>query len=668
MPSSRQNSIENEHDYILSCGRPSRCCAQTEENSDSECLYVENDSIPFGITLIPGSGQLSEFPETIEDESYNRNNIYKCFEINDVCPKEFPAINICVRDCAEFSAIAHINFLNGDLVIGDPEAHIDGSDLLRVLPAPSNEILDIMPNLLGINGSLYIVGTQYKKITGFENLAYVTGSIVIVNNRSLDVIPTFPKLINVGGQIIKFPHCFGENESDNVDKTKDNDTSDARCAKGAIIIANNKSLKKISGFEEIRQVKDGIFISNNNCLTHICGFIHLYRTDRIVINGNTVLTKIIGFCYIDTINIGLFVLNNNIGGKVDLQIGAFGKLETVGNVIIVGNGSLRNIKLESLRIAGDFIIRCNNHLEEIISSVEFATNIFIEKNKSLVEIKFPSLREINDLLSISGNKSIRILSTFDEIRKIGGGIIIAENQQLGKIRGFNKLKFIGSKCVSCKDYVKNDICNDCGCVGDVYFNWKSIKRLCDCTIVDDFCISVFDESKFTCEYNLSSSFFKLLCNSHNPCGKKPKCINFPTIISYSIVIFRNQRLKSIGGFNSLKHINSNIYIIDNSTLHTIHSFVNLVFALDIWIRNNPGLKFIIGFSELKAIRDFVIRESPCLNKFEGASDTNFAFNKLCFAQKIATETKSVESIKYPPRSIPTVLGYTIYHTYDPCHE
>ena len=671
------------------------CCPtyQAQVNparGDTECLYIQNDSEPFGITIIPGSGQLTEFPETLDGEPYERNNIYKCFQLNDLCPKEFPPVNICIRDCTEFAAIAHINFINGDLVIGDPESRIESSDLLRVLPAPSNEILDIFPNLLGINGSLYIVGTHYKKITGFENLAYVTGSIIIANNPNLNVIPTFPKLLNIGGQVIKLPDCYDDNNG----KTKDDDMSNPKCAKGVIIISNNKSLKTISGFEEIRQIKDGIFISDNRCLTHICGFIHLYRTDRIVINANPVLTKVIGFCYIDTINIGLYVLNNNINGKFDLVIGAFGKLETVGDLIIIGNSSFRSFKLESLRISGDFIVRCNNHLEEIVISVEFTTNIYIEKNKSLSAIHFPTLREINDSISICDNASLGILNSFDELKRIGGGIIISENQQLCKIKGFNKLKSIGSKCISCRSNIENDtdndwdqrsqhnlpLCgqgcswqshcqharrqgNDCRCVGDILYNWKSIKRLCDCTIVDDFCIDVFDASKFICEYNFDGELFKLLRNPHRSCGKKFKCETYPTLVSYSLIIFRNQRLIAIGGLNSLKHVNSNIYIIDNSTLHTIHSFVHLVFALDIWIRNNPGLKFIIGFSGLIAVRDFVIRESPCLINFSGTKKV--AFEKLAFAQKIATETKSVKSIKYPSRAIPTVLGYTLYHTYDP---
>src|SRR5690606_34243127 len=146
----------------------------------------------------------------------------------------------------------------------------------------------------------------------------------------------------------------------------EDDIDDPRCGRGAIIIANNSSIKKIAGFEALRQVKDGIFIADNPCLQQICGFIHLYRTDRIVIKSNPRLSKLVGFCYIDTINIGLYILDNNFENELDFVIGAFSMLETAGRIVILGNRSLKVLKLDSLQIVpNEFIVRSNDSLLEL---------------------------------------------------------------------------------------------------------------------------------------------------------------------------------------------------------------------------------------------------------------------------------------------------------------
>jgi len=136
---------------------------------------------------------------------------------------------------------------------------------------------------------------------------------------------------------------------------------------------------------------------------------------------------------------------------------------------------------------------------------------------------------------------------------------------------------------------------------------------------------------------------------------RDQCI--PDTLSYSIIIFRNQKLKAIGGFCNLKHVESNIYIIYNAVLHTINAFGQLAYALDIWIRNNPQLKYIISFANLLSIRDFIVYESLCL------IDLN-SIKSLEFAQNIAIEAKTSKSVKYPRNPIPSVLGYTLYYSYD----
>lgn len=634
-------------------------------------------------------------------------NFLECVRNADICPKAFPPTNICINNCTEFSAISKINFINGDLIVGDcdPTTFVNVG-ISQALPTPIHDVVDIFPNLLGINGTLYIVGTQYKRIIGFSKLRFVTGSIIIVNNPNLIIIPTFPSLLNVGGQIITIPtehqHCpqpgFSEVTGQvlsnpailcdvlnptiyelDVDSTNCNKSSEQSpchnvdcdnltnqvCGRSAIIIGNNCSLRKIIGFEALRQVKDGIFISDNHCLEQIYGFIHLYRTDRLVISGNCRLIKIVGFCYIDTINQGLYIINNNDEAEFDLAIGAFVTLETAGKVVVEGNKSLKVFKLDALRIVvNDFIVRLNDGLEELSSSLCFVGELFVENNKKLSSIKFQYLEEVNQSLNINANCSLLILDIFNELRRVNNGITISENKQLTELKGFNKLKYIGSACKSndkkCEQIViihKNNGCDSFSYVPCVNINWASITRGCECEICDNFSVDIFDKVWPSNVYQLPDEFFKSVCKTNNVCGDNFECDDsVPNKVSFSLIIYGNQRLRVIGGFNNLKHCNSNIYIVNNSTLHTINTFGQLAFALDVWIRNNRMLKYVIGLNNLLLVRDLVIYEAVHLNDFNN-------IKSLEFAQDIAIEAKTIRSVKYPKNPIPTVLGYTLYYSY-----
>ncbi len=653
-------SCRNDSEPVFHCIDAAKLCAG---GCDSECSLYSNQSFPFGITIIPGSGKLTEFP--LSNENLNcledGGNFLDCIRNADLCPRAYPPTNICIRDSTEFAAISQVNFINGDLIIGDPEIPIGNAGILQILPLPGNDLLNIFPNLLGINGSLYIVGTQYRRITGFDRLRFVTGSIVIVNNPNLISIPTFASLLTAAGLVNLFPPVSGSIPMDNnsFGVQSHEDSTDPRCGRGAIIIANNASLRKITGFEALRQVKDGIFIANNACLSHICGFIHLYRTDRIVIKSNPKLSKIIGFCYTDTINIGLYILDNNLDGEYDLTINSFAALETAGRIVIIGNNGLKVFKLDALRIVvNEFIVRSNNHLEELSSSVQFVNDLYIENNRTLRVIKLSCLYEVNFTLNINGNCSLLCLETFDELRRVGHGIIISDNKQLVELRGFNKLKYIGSNCVTRPLEQQPNPCNGCGCVTGIVFDWTSIVRLPDCSILDPFVVNFFDDSRSSCAYVLPIEFFRLVCNPINTnCSELVVDQEIPDTLSYSIIIFRNQRLKAIGGFCNLKHVESNIYIIDNAVLHTINAFGQLAYALDIWIRNNTSLKYIIGFANLLSVRDFVVYEALCL------TDLN-SVKSLEFAQEIAIEAKTSRSVKFPRHPIPSVLGYVLYYAYN----
>jgi hypothetical protein len=638
---------------MTSCRKPNDICSECDTCQDC------NVSAPAGIYIIPGSGQLSEFPGSellnCPDES---TNIIQCITDGPLCPRAYPPTTVCVRECAEYAAVAGINFINGDLVIGEPAPAPVVGGLLRIvqpLALTTIDLLDVFPNLLGVNGSIYIVGTKYRRITGFERLRFVTGSIVIVNNINLISIPTFSNLISVGGLVTSdTPISDIPIARNSLAREAD---EDEHCGTSAIIIANNNALQSITGFESVRQIQNGIIIANNSCLTQICAFIHLYRTNRLVIKSNHRLQKIAGFGYLDTLNIGFYLLDNSVDGEQDLIIRAFSGLETIGDMAVIGNATLREFKLEALHtVYGTAAIRSNPTLETLTLGLHTVQNLYIERNKALLHVHLPCLREVNKELNIASNCAITCLDTFNELLRVGHGILIADNKQLYELKGFDKLKYIGARCVSRPDVLIPTTCGGCGCTTELVFDWNSITVI-DCVVTDPFEINFFDSSINACSYTLSEDFFRLICNSETPCGQLVVGQTIPDVISFSLAIYHNQRLKAIGGFCNLRHLVSNLYIIDNAILHTIKSFGQLAYVLDIWIRNNRGLRYIIGFSNLLSIRDLVVYDAHCLIDFNG-------LKSLEFAQKIATEAKTANSIKIPRGAVPSVLGYTLYYSYE----
>jgi len=596
-------------------------CSQSCNGDD--CYYI-NASSPLGIIPIPGSGALK-----------NQNSV----AFIPQCPRDQQDIAdqaTCISDCCDFfSAYNTTQFWNGDLIIKDSSL---------------TSLINVFSELLIINGNLYIIDTQYTSITGFNKLRTVTGSIVFANNTKLTTIPTFPSLLTVSGKI---------------DKNAEN--AEDACKQGAIVVVNNKVLRKIIGFESLRQVKWGIFIADNACLTHICGFLHLYRTDYIIISNNCRLNKITGFCYTALVGESLLILDNNISSNDDLIINAFLTLESVSSLVIIGNKYLRKLEFNALRqICCCFAVRSNPQLESLCSSIKRASSIKIEKNDSLIIICFPELEEISCGLFINKNGALEKLDTFDELKRIGHVLMISENKQLHQLKGFCKIKFIGSCCVHDNNN-KTDlpkICdpqtNCCPCVfsnDNIIPPWTVTFSIVECVVTDNLenAVEIYDDACDACEYELPSLFFQLACFRDARCEERETRTNFINT-DFSIIIYGNPRLRCIDGFDCLRHLESSLFIINNASLTVIEAFPHLASGLDIWIRNNPSLKYIKGFNHLLSIRNFIVKESTCLNEFD-------SLKKLQFAQYIQIVSKFANSVKLSHAPIPSILGEIDYYSY-----
>jgi len=416
---------------------------------------------------------------------------------------------------------------DGDLIIKDTQILL---------------LANIFPNLTTINGNLHITNTYCLSIQGFDRLTHVTGSLVIANNENAASIPSFPQLQSVS----------------------------------AVIIANNKVLRKIVGFEHLTQSNRGIFIVDNCSLTHVCGFLCLSETNNVAIKNNTNLNSIVGFCSLTTVHEKLVIASNNTNSSNNLAINAFLLLESVSSVSIINNDGLKELEFRALQqIHNRFDVTSNPNLELIICMAKIIGSIDVQKNDRLVSISFPETEELTGELLVHRNNSLKTLDTFEELQRIGGGLIISDNKQLQYLRGFCDTKIIKSYCPHDRTYKKTKMYSS-----NIYCN-------------DNF------EHKILYEQQLVITLPSFGENVNS---------------NLSIMIFGNPSLRYVNGFGDLKLLESSLYIANNISLTHIDAFTHLVSVVDIWIKNNPQLKHIEGLNNLVSKRSFVVDKCDSSNK------------------------------------------------------
>lgn len=613
-----------------------------------DCRYVGSNASPIGIKVIPGAGNLTEYP--ISESMGNLNEglcLINSFENYVTCPR-YSEGSVCVRDCCEFKAAAKINYINGDLIIQDPRDLTDGSDdytscsnyLSDSCLTFKQEAVDVFPNLLGVNGNIVIVGTNYTRITGFERLRFVNGSIYILNNDKLKEMPKFENLMNI------------DRKTSMVDGELVSST-------GSLIIANNISLHSVAGFDILRQVSDCIVIAANPNLQTIIGFNRLFALDRLIIGDNNRLNQVIGFCRVTNLANGLIFANNNTDCGGDLSVEAFGLLESVDNLVIMNNHGLADLNLSALLFANHVIIRLNDDLQSFQAALEKISGVLrVEYNKSLKVLAFPELLHVDSILSIAKNDSLEELNTFPLLRYTDG-VIIAENRALKKIAGFDVLRYIGSFGIARNPDSTSVLCR---CDTENSYAWDSATSS-DCSYSvnpdQDMCAS-YSNAYISCAYSIPNSFLDNLCISVSACtGVPDQTAVDRDYVRASMVIYSNPRLQQIDAFNRLRNTASSIFITENKVLAEMHAFDMLIAAIDIWIRNNPSLVHIQGFSMLNSARDIVIRETPCLQLLDN-------FYCLMDAQSIVIDANTAGAILIPKEPIFTVAGYIIHYQYEKC--
>jgi hypothetical protein len=521
--------------------------ARTVIGQSNSCTIVGNCGN--FIAILNGSSHLIEFGLIPDPNTIDLDNVSDFSKLyNGICPTEFPDL-ICAAECCDYKAAETINYINGDLVIKSPKS---SSTTFKSIGTCVLDIAEIFPNLIGINGSLYIINTSYKKICGFDNLEYVTGDIIIANNPNLTTIPTFPCL-----------HTVARKQT----AANTQDFNHNILGSGRIIIANNPLLKKIIGFEIVKLISKGIYIMDNNSLTDICGFVGLLRTDNVIISRNPLLEHIFGFCYLQTINQCMSISCNSNNECAELTVDGFHYVNTIGSLIITSNTGLKLVHFKLLaKICGDLIIVDNPDLVVIdCDTLLFVGGIFIVNNESLLKISFDKLLEITNGLVIGQNNSICEITTFNSVNNINNGVLIFSNSNLKTIKSFDHAKFIGSKVYALdNDEVTipcpendwgNNFIGDCNNIGPTNFTFK-----CD--------YNVTIPCGFGCDICLTG-YVNTLCgetenlNQTSSCTRNEHCPRLNQF-NVSILIYDNDNLDTICAFECLENIEGHIFIVEST--------------------------------------------------------------------------------------------------------
>lgn len=631
------------------------------KSCDTSCYFFRKDNGPLGFRFLPGSGVLTALDVCINptDGTCFTNDTNPCPTTPSYCPR-ISRGSVTITDCCDLNGLEKINFINGDLIILSTGSCTPSNPNI---PTPTLVLRDILPNLLGVNGSIWIVGTAYVEITGFKKLRWVTGSIYIYDNTVLTTIPTFPSLVSVSASIGATMGLITTPPTDQPCLCCPPAEGCPQYVKGArIVIAANPLLRTISGFDEVRQITNGIFIYDNACLISIIGFNHLYQTEEIYIDTNAVLCAICGFSRLEEIQY-LLLLRNNLSGNNNLKIDAFDNLIVAQLVIAMNLKNLKKLTFPKL-VATILAYICGNYQLECLRFPRLAQieDLAITNNDKLTFLEFDELDTVGGSLVIAENHDLEKLDTFGKLRRVGKVIKIVNNHSLLSILNFQCLRFVGQTSNICDVYeglncipinpitffIRTGACPAADPPAVAPPQWTNYG-------LDDTNYSANIEDLSVIDLSLPDSFYTLICNSDVTCTDLAPPASVVTSISYSIVITGNHRLRLIEAFNNVRDLDSSLWIVNNRNLCEIRAFAALQFVIDIGIRNNPDLKRIYGFQSLINARDIAILETACL-------ETICSFKSLEFVQTLRVETKTPDGLVVTT-PLPSVVAIDYYYDF-----
>lgn len=417
--------------------------------------------------------------------------------------------------------------------------------------------LDGLENLLS-TGSFRIENcTQLENTTALESLRFINGRFEIEDNPLLEELGSFPDL-----ELISFD----------------------------FVVTGNHSLNKISGFNKLTAVtSDEFFISNNDNLLSVEGFNALSTVGKNFRIRGTKLNVIDGFNSLVSLSEDLTFDDQDY-----LQIlRGFGNLKTLeGDLIIEQNLRLKEIpKFDSLNhIGGRIIMNWNSSLEKIDMMDNLKTiegwGISIFSNPKLETLDgFSNLNQVGNRIEIYSNSQLLTIPEFNNLEFLKV-LLINGNEKLQLVEGFGRV--LEGEDIEIRENDSLKIIPDFNALIKIqnYTVWGN-ERLENLSSLPN----LTTLGRFTCEFNNSISTI-------NTCQKVRE--------SDFIKFLYNDKISEINGFESLDKVCGDISIVDHPELRIIPQFQELDSVEFIFIRENPNLSELDGFSQVDSTQIITI--------------------------------------------------------------
>ncbi len=316
---------------------------------------------------------------------------------------EIARISIALNDLEEDNRFEGDVFLTTQQEVDDfgnsGYTHITGN--LVIGSSAYDDIVDLSPllNLQRIDNDLRIENcSRLTTIDGMRNVSHL-GSVIILGNLLLEKITSFQNL-----------HILN----------------------GSLIISDNPRIDDISGFSQLSEIR-GEFYFDDSKLSNLDALENLtivendfsigYHLDLININGLS----------------NLNIHGDNIGIHSNyslINLDAFSNMTaTVSKLDIWHNLSLENINgLSHVEVTDNVLIMSNHSLKNIdgLSSVQNVNNIGIQNNNSLLNLNgLNNLHTVRDFrLYIEGNRNLTNLDGLNGLERIDGKLSIHQNSLL----------------------------------------------------------------------------------------------------------------------------------------------------------------------------------------------------------------------------------------------
>lgn len=425
-----------------------------------------------------------------------------------------------------------------------------------------------------IEGDLIVEGGNIVNLDSLFSITIIEGDLQINSCYELQSVSGLSNIESVYGirfyqtKRLKVIDCF----------------SKITTLSGSLILMINDSINDVSSFQNIAFVGDGFRVSGTKMLKDLSAFGSLETIiTSFTVSSNDLIQEVSGFSGTDSL------LYTYIGSNKSLKsISGFQNLKNTGRQFhIVGNDSLFEINLPSIKHAEYFSIESNNSLEVInLPNLFTVEGLRILNNDNLVNIHgIPNLDSVR-FITLESNIRLKDISGLggSGLRKLNS-LTIRYNDSLQSLSGFNSLKKMDNLDImdGCMITEINAFHNLDSISGDlILYKLRDLKDM-----------DVFEKLKY-----IGGEFEMSLAT----CLKS--CPDFSSLnyIEGNLTLLSLDSIRDLSGFVSLNGVGGDITIKSNNRLLSLSGFNHLERVVgDFNILSNIGLVSLQGFDSLKTV-------------------------------------------------------------------